>query len=80
MKDAKGNPIVELPPLKVYIHKVALDPAVKKLYEELEKAVQDNVVRTIRNGDVSRSYSAMLVYLLRLRQVRSLSLLYSLFV
>jgi hypothetical protein len=69
MRDAAGIPIIELPPLKVYVHKVALDADVRELYDEIERAVQSNVIRQIANGNFSRSYSAMLVFLLRLRQI-----------
>ncbi|KAK4053900.1 hypothetical protein OIO90_003737 [Microbotryomycetes sp. JL221] len=69
MSDAKGQPLVKLPKIQFFKHKVQLKPDARKLYDEIRdmsEAIVDAWVEEKGNG---QRYTALLVIALRLRQL-----------
>jgi hypothetical protein len=69
MKGADGQPLVALPPLTYYHHKVKLDPEARKVYQEIEGAVRNCLDFFKRTERVSEEWGTLLALLTRLRQV-----------
>ncbi|GAA5887951.1 hypothetical protein JCM6882_000812 [Rhodosporidiobolus microsporus] len=69
MVDASGKPLIRLPQVSFYQHKVQLKPAVRELYAEVEKEVAENVRRSKDGGGEKLSVTHILCLLLRLRQL-----------
>ncbi|KAK4048336.1 hypothetical protein OIV83_004858 [Microbotryomycetes sp. JL201] len=69
MTDLDGKPLVKLPSVKFFKHKVQLKPEARKLYDEVE-AMSKVLVETIvaEQGGGNR-YTALLLMVLRLRQL-----------
>lgn len=51
MVDSTGQPLIRLPKVSFYQHKVTLKPAARELYDEVEKEVAENVKASAQNGD-----------------------------
>ncbi|GAA5894625.1 hypothetical protein JCM5296_002912 [Sporobolomyces johnsonii] len=69
MVDASGQPLVKLPEVSFYQNKVKLPPAVRQLYDEIDKVAKGIVTDFLRAGTVKANYTYVLVVLLRLRQI-----------
>ncbi|UZJ54030.1 hypothetical protein CBS101457_003350 [Exobasidium rhododendri] len=69
MKNAQGEPIVKLPEIKFYKHSIPLTPSDRDYYTKCEMACREHLERWMRQGDVNEHRSAILVFLLRLRQM-----------
>jgi SNF2 family DNA or RNA helicase len=69
MKDEDGKPLVALPPLTYYHHKVKLDPEARKVYQEIENAVKIRLQVLMKEGNASKQWSTVLAFITRLRQV-----------
>ncbi|GAA5820659.1 hypothetical protein JCM11251_003100 [Rhodosporidiobolus azoricus] len=65
-----GKPLITLPKVSYYQHKVQLKPAVRDLYAEVEKEVAENVRKSKQGGAGEKlSVTHLLCLLLRLRQL-----------
>ncbi|GAA5999891.1 hypothetical protein JCM10207_005958 [Rhodosporidiobolus poonsookiae] len=69
MVDASGQPLIRLPEVAFYQHKVQLKPAARELYAEVEKEVAESVKAAKKGGAEKLSYTHILCLLLRLRQL-----------
>ncbi|BGP16641.1 hypothetical protein JCM10213_000443 [Rhodosporidiobolus nylandii] len=69
MVDASGKPLIRLPEVQFYRHKVQLKPAARELYAEVEKEVAASVKDAKKEGIEKLSYTHILCLLLRLRQL-----------
>ena len=63
-----GKPLLDLPERIVNNVHCAFDPEEQHFYENVQTLVQDRLEKLQREGDMTRSYTSMLVLLLRLRQ------------
>ncbi|EIW80017.1 hypothetical protein CONPUDRAFT_126467 [Coniophora puteana RWD-64-598 SS2] len=63
-----GQPILELPERRVGIVPCAFDRAERRFYRELEARMGSELDKLVREGVAERSYTHVLVLLLRLRQ------------
>ncbi|CAJ0840720.1 443_t:CDS:10, partial [Entrophospora sp. SA101] len=70
-KDMKfdGRPILELPPITSYLHKIQFTPEEKKKYEFMENDAQSQFKKWRSTGEVMSHYSIILEVLTRLRQI-----------
>ncbi|GAA6041170.1 hypothetical protein JCM8097_004150 [Rhodosporidiobolus ruineniae] len=69
MVDASGQPLIRLPQVSFYQHKVQLRPAQRELYAEVEKEVAENVKESQKREEGKLSVTHLLCLLLRLRQL-----------
>lgn len=72
-KDMKfnGRPIVCLPPISFYTHKIKFKTDEKKIYDKMESDTKEQFKswKESRNGDLKYNYVTFLEMLLRLRQI-----------
>lgn len=72
-KDMKfnGRPIVCLPPINFYTHKIKFKTDEKKIYDKMENDAKEQFKswKESRNGDLKYNYVTFLEMLLRLRQI-----------
>lgn len=69
MKNALGTPIVKLPDVKFYKHTIPLTAADRDYYVKCELACQAHLGRWMSEGNINDHRSAILLFLLRLRQM-----------
>ncbi len=63
-----GQPLIKLPERIVNIVECQFDPDEREFYEAIENKVELTLNKFIKNGEMNRNYTSMLVLLLRLRQ------------
>ena len=72
-KDMKfnGHPIVCLPPINFYTHKIKFKTDEKKIYDKMESDTKEQFRswKESRNGDLKNNYVTFLEMILRLRQI-----------
>lgn len=64
-----GKPLVELPPKEVNIERIKFSPKEKALYDWFLARAESSVKASIKKGDILKRYTAILVHILRLRQL-----------
>lgn len=69
MKNSLGDPIVKLPEIKFYKHTIPLTTADRDYYSKCEMACREHLSRWAEQGDLNQHRSAILLFLLRLRQM-----------
>jgi SWI/SNF-related matrix-associated actin-dependent regulator of chromatin subfamily A3 len=69
MKTPLGEPIVKLPDVKFYKHTIPLTNADRDYYSKCEAACRDHLSRWADEGNLQGHQSAILTFLLRLRQM-----------
>ncbi|GAA5865684.1 hypothetical protein JCM8547_002749 [Rhodosporidiobolus lusitaniae] len=71
MVDSSGQPLIRLPKVSFYRHKVQLKPSARELYAEVEKEVAQTVAKSSKtgNGTEGVNITFLLCLLLRLRQL-----------
>jgi len=69
MKNPQGEPIVKLPEVKFYKHTIPLTTADRDYYSKCEAACREHLSRWADEGNLQRHQSAILTFLLRLRQM-----------
>ena len=61
-------PLLELPDRIVNKVECKFDPEEQHFYDNIQTLVQERLEKLQRNGDIAKSYTSVLVLLLRLRQ------------
>lgn len=69
MKDNEGKPLVTLPPVSEYIHRIKLSPEEQAVYDTVNDACKKMLEKYAAEGTLLKNYSTVLVYLMRLRQI-----------
>lgn len=69
MKNADGEPLVELPPKEVVIKKLKLNKTQEAIYKYFLDIAENSVRTGLARGDLLKKYSTILVHILRLRQI-----------
>ncbi|KAH3674290.1 hypothetical protein WICPIJ_009601 [Wickerhamomyces pijperi] len=69
MKQANGQPLVELPSKQVIIERIKFTPMEQDLYNWFLKLAETSVSQGIKRGDILKKYTQILVHILRLRQI-----------
>ncbi|KAM0791191.1 hypothetical protein ACM66B_005674 [Microbotryomycetes sp. NB124-2] len=69
MTDLYGKPLVKLPSVKFFKHKVQLKPEARKLYDEVEAMSKVMVESIVAEKGGGSRYTALLLMVLRLRQL-----------
>ncbi|KAB5589713.1 ATP-dependent helicase [Ceratobasidium theobromae] len=65
----EGKPLITLPPKTIDIVELEFSPDERRIYAAVEMRQQEILTTFIREGTVMKNYSAILVMILRLRQV-----------
>ncbi|KAF8263933.1 SNF2 family N-terminal domain-containing protein [Lactarius quietus] len=70
-KDSKleGKPLLTLPPKNVELVTLQFSPEERQIYDDFEKQAKVRVNKFIREGTIIQNHSAVLVMILRLRQL-----------
>ncbi|KAI9435461.1 SNF2 family N-terminal domain-containing protein [Lactarius indigo] len=70
-KDSKleGKPLLTLPPKIVELETLQFSPEERQIYDDFEKQAKVRVNKFIREGTIIQNHSAVLVMILRLRQL-----------
>ncbi|KAI9451415.1 SNF2 family N-terminal domain-containing protein [Lactarius psammicola] len=70
-KDSKleGKPLLTLPPKTVELETLQFSPEERQIYDDFEKQAKVRVNKFIREGTIIQNHSAVLVMILRLRQL-----------
>ena len=63
-----GKPLLELPKRHLAIVPCEFDPEERAFYVGLEQRIEAVMQKLAKSGDLSKSYTSVLVLLLRLRQ------------
>lgn len=63
-----GKPIVELPERLVEVVHCDFDDDERAFYTEIEEKTSSAIEKIVERGDAGKSYTSMLILLLRLRQ------------
>lgn len=69
MTNAYNEPIIKLPSVNYYQHTVPLTAPDRVYYERVEMACQALIARWIQDGELHKHQGAVLLFLLRLRQM-----------
>lgn len=69
MKNANGEPLVELPPKEIIIKRLKLNKTQKAVYKYFLDIAENSVKIGLARGDLLKKYSTILVHILRLRQI-----------
>ncbi|PKC65170.1 hypothetical protein RhiirA1_420754 [Rhizophagus irregularis] len=64
-----GHPILSLPPINSFVHKVKFNAEEQKIYDEMEKDAKERFKKWKESNDVMKNYAVILESLLRLRQL-----------
>ncbi|KIP06767.1 hypothetical protein PHLGIDRAFT_30351 [Phlebiopsis gigantea 11061_1 CR5-6] len=67
--ELEGEPILKLPPKHVEVVRLDFSKDERQLYDHIEKKAQIQINRYLRQGTVVKNHSAVLVLILRLRQL-----------
>lgn len=68
MKDREGHLLVSLPPKEVIVERLKLSKTQALIYKYLLNRAETSVQQGLARGDLLKSYSTILVHILRLRQ------------
>ncbi|KAI0255631.1 SNF2 family N-terminal domain-containing protein [Lactifluus subvellereus] len=70
-KDSKldGKPLLTLPPKTIDLETLQFSPEEREIYDDFEKQAKIRVNKFIREGTIIQNHSAVLVMILRLRQL-----------
>lgn len=69
MKDSAGKLLVSLPPKEIIIQRLKLSKTQALVYKHLLTKAESSVQQGLARGDLLKSYSTILVHILRLRQI-----------
>ncbi|RIA91205.1 SNF2 family helicase [Glomus cerebriforme] len=64
-----GRPILSLPLINSFVHKVKFNAEEKKIYDEMEKDAKERFRKWKESNDIMKNYATILETLLRLRQI-----------
>jgi SNF2 family DNA or RNA helicase len=70
-----GKALIELPARNMNIVQCEFDEDEQEFYSALENRVEETIQKYARSGDLMKSYTSVMVLLLRLRQGKSSSIL-----
>ncbi|KAL7267917.1 DNA helicase rad5 [Rhizina undulata] len=68
MKTPAGAPLVPLPSKKVIIEKIKLSKAEREVYDHIQDRAKRSFAHNLEAGTLMKSYTTMLIQILRLRQ------------
>ncbi|GES75403.1 SNF2 family helicase [Rhizophagus clarus] len=64
-----GRPILSLPPINSFVHKIKFNAEEKRIYDEMEKDAKERFKQWKESNDVMKNYAIIMESILRLRQI-----------